>query len=139
MGWVKGNQPPDYGEGGGERTQTTVWEIESVSHAERKNFNHATPKPIGLFAIPLIKHTRTGEIAFEPFSGSGPQLIAADQLGRRCYGMEISPQYCQVIVDRYKAHCEKSGKPFECRLNGDDVSGYISKPDHVADADSMIA
>ena len=43
MGWVKGHPPPDYGEGNGERTQTTVWEVGSVRHAERKAFNHSTP------------------------------------------------------------------------------------------------
>ena len=102
MGWVKGNQPPDYGEGNGERTQTTVWEVGSVTQAERKEFNHATPKPVALFAIPIVKHTRTGEVCYEPFSGSGPQLIAAEQLGRKCYGMEISPAYCDVIVKRWE-------------------------------------
>lgn len=102
MGWVKGKQPPDYGEGNGERTQTTIWEIGSVSQAERKEFNHATPKPVGLFSIPLVKHTKPGEICYEPFSGSGPQLIAAEQLNRTCYGMEISPQYCDVIVKRWE-------------------------------------
>jgi DNA modification methylase len=102
MGWVKGNQPPDYGEGNGERTQTTVWEVGSVSQAERKEFDHATPKPVGLFSIPLVKHTKPGEICYEPFSGSGPQLVAAEQLNRTCYGMEISPQYCDVIVKRWE-------------------------------------
>ncbi len=102
MGWVKGNQPPDYGEGNGERTQTTIWEVGSVSQAERKEFDHATPKPVGLFSIPLVKHTKPGEICYEPFSGSGPQLIAAEQLNRTCYGMEISPQYCDVIVKRWE-------------------------------------
>lgn len=96
-------------------------------------------KPVEMFAYLMSNSTAPQEFAYDPFCGSGTTLIAADQLGRRCYGMEISPQYCQVIVDRYKAHCEKSGKPFECRLNGDDVSGYISKPDHVADADNLIA
>ena len=102
MGWVKGNQPPDYGEGNGGRTQTTVWEIGTVTQAERKEFNHATPKPVKLFEIPIVKHTKKGEICYEPFSGSGPQIIAAEQLGRRCYGMEISPQYCDVIVKRWE-------------------------------------
>jgi DNA modification methylase len=102
MGWVKGRQPPDYGEGHGERTQTTVWEIASVTQSERKDFNHSTPKPVGLFAIPIVKHLRAGEIAYEPFSGSGPQIIAAEQLNRTCYGMEISPQYCDVIVKRWE-------------------------------------
>lgn len=100
MGWVKGHQPPDYGEGAGERTQTTIWEIGSVTHAERKEFNHSTPKPTGLFTIPIIKHLKVGEIAYEPFAGSGPQFVAAQNLNRRCCGIEISPAYCAVILER---------------------------------------
>jgi DNA modification methylase len=41
-------------------------------------------------------------IVYEPFCGSGTTLIAAEQLGRKCYGMEISPQYCDVIVKRWE-------------------------------------
>jgi DNA modification methylase len=44
---------------------------------------------------------REGDV-FDPFLGSGTTLIAAEQLGRKCYGMEISPQYCDVIVKRWE-------------------------------------
>jgi DNA modification methylase len=100
MGWVEGHQPPDYGLGNGERTQTTVWEIGSVTNAERKEFNHATPKPVALFAIPIVKHLKPGELCYEPFAGSGPQFIAAEQLGRRCAGLELEPRFCDVIATR---------------------------------------
>jgi DNA modification methylase len=43
-----------------------------------------------------------GDSVYEPFCGSGTTLIAAEQLGRKCYGMEISPQYCDVIVKRWE-------------------------------------
>jgi len=46
--------------------------------------------------------SRAGEIVYDPFLGSGTTLIAAEQLGRKCYGMEISPQYCDVIVKRWE-------------------------------------
>lgn len=107
MGWVRGHQPPDYGEGAGERTQTTVWEVGSVSHAERKEFNHATPKPVALFTVPLVKHTKPGAVCYEPFAGTGPQFIAAEQTSRKCYGMEISPVYCDVIVRRWEEYTGK--------------------------------
>jgi DNA modification methylase len=103
MGWVEGQQPPDYGLGEGERTQTTVWDIASVTQAERKTFNHSTPKPVGLFTVPIVKHLLQGEIAYDPFAGSGPQIIAAEQLGRRCYAMDILPACCQVTIDRFEA------------------------------------
>ena len=102
MGWVKGHQPPDYGAGNGERNQTTVWELGNVSQAERKEFNHPTPKPVKLFEIPIVKHLEAGEVCYEPFAGSGPQFIAAEQLNRRCFGIELSPAYCDVIVERWQ-------------------------------------
>jgi len=107
MGWVKGHQSPDYGLGHGERTQTTVWEIDGVSKADRDAFEHATPKPVGLFTIPIVKHLRDAEVCYEPFAGSGPQFIAAQQLGRICLGIELDPVYCQVIIDRWEAFTGK--------------------------------
>ena len=98
MGWVQGHQPPDYAD----RTQTTIWEIESVSHSDRKEFNHSTPKPVELFRRPILKHLKAVEICYEPFAGSGPQFIAAEDTGRRCYGLEIEPAYCDVIVKRWQ-------------------------------------
>src|SRR3990167_117417 len=75
MGWVRGKEPPDYGRGDGERDQTTVWEIGTVSQQDRKEFNHATPKPVELFTIPIAKHTKQGQVVYEPFAGSGPQIM----------------------------------------------------------------
>jgi DNA modification methylase len=116
MGWVEGNRPPDYGEGEGERTQTTVWEIGTVTQAERKELNHSTPKPVGLFEIPIVKHLKRGEVCYEPFAGSGPQFIAAEQLNRRCYGIEISPQYCDVIVNRWQDYTGKKAQRVEAAV-----------------------
>ena len=114
FGW-RHTQPPDYGEGHGERTQTTVWEIAGVNQAERKEFNHSTPKPVALFEIPIIKHLLPGEIAYEAFAGSGPQIIAAERTGRRCFAMELEPRYVQVCIDRWQkftgATAVKEGAP----------------------------
>jgi DNA modification methylase len=107
MGWVRGNEPPDYGRGHGERDQTTVWNIASITQAERKEFNHSTPKPVALFEIPMIKHLRSGEICFEPFAGSGPQIIAAEKQGCSCFAMELEPKYCDVIVTRWQTYTGK--------------------------------
>ena len=109
MGWVQGHQPPDYGLGNGERTQTTVWEIDSVSRSDRKEFNHATPKPIELFVIPIIKHSREGEICFDGFAGSGPQIIAAAKLGRRCFAIEVDPKFVDVIRRRWTTWAREAG------------------------------
>ena len=102
FGWVKGHQPPDYGRGNGERDQTTVWEVDSVTSAEREEFQHSTPKPVGLFTQPILKHLLPSEICYDPFCGSGPQFIAAERLGMRCFGMDIDPLNCDVVVARWE-------------------------------------
>ena len=61
---------------------------------------HATQKPVRVMAWSL-EFVPEG-LVYDPFLGSGTTLIAAEQLGRKCYGMEISPQYCDVIVKRWE-------------------------------------
>lgn len=80
--------------------------------------DHPTPKPLEVFAIPMRQHTRPGEVCYEPFSGSGSQLIAGEKLGRRVFGLEISPQYCDVIVKRWLA----LGEGRKVIRNGEDVT-----------------
>jgi len=46
-------------------------------------------------------HTSVGDICYEPFSGSGSQIIAAERLNRRCFAMEIEPVFCDVAVQRW--------------------------------------
>ena len=92
-GWVKNNRAPWYSD----RKQTTVWEI-----GRENDHIHPTQKPVELFARPMEFNTKVGEVCYEPFAGSGTQFIAAEQLNRKCYGMEISPAYCDVIVKRWE-------------------------------------
>ena len=56
----------------------------------------------------MQQHTLRGEICYEPFAGSGTQFIAAERLGRRCFGVEISPRYCDLIVRRFIAFAGES-------------------------------
>ena len=58
-------------------------------------------KPVALWARAVNDGSRVGEVIYDPFLGSGTTAIAAEQLGRKCYGMEISPQYCDVILNRW--------------------------------------
>ena len=55
-----------------------------------------------LFRRPILKHLKPNEIAYDPFAGSGPQFIAAELTERRCFGLEIEPAYCDVIVHRWQ-------------------------------------
>jgi DNA modification methylase len=98
MGWVKGSQPRH----DGDQSVNSVWEIDWEGKARIVGNEHPTQKPVEVFARPMRKHTKRGELCFEPFSGSGSQLIAAEQLDRRCYAIEISPVFCDVAVARWE-------------------------------------
>jgi len=80
----------------GPSNEVTVWDIEQP----HRNEHHPTQKPIICMARAIKNHD--AESVYDPFIGSGTTLIAAEQLGRKCYGMEISPQYCDVIVKRWE-------------------------------------
>jgi len=62
---------------------------------------HPCPKPVEYAAWLVERAAEKSGLLFEPFCGSGTTLIAAEQLGRRCFGMEISPAYCAVILQRW--------------------------------------
>ena len=70
------------------------------NQAPGETTDHPTQKPAELFAIPIRHHTKKGDICFEPFSGSGTQLVAAESLGRVCYAMEKSPPFVAVALER---------------------------------------
>ena len=67
-----------------------------------RNAEHPTMKPILLFAPLIDNSSKVGEIVADGFLGSGSTMVAAHQLKRKCYGMELDPRYCQVIIDRMK-------------------------------------
>ena len=101
FGWVRPHKPTrhssDY--------PSSIWHIPTVRIGQVTE--HPTSKPLEVFRIPLQQHTRAGELCYEPFAGSGSQIIAAEQLGRRCNALEISPRYCDVIVRRFIAYVGK--------------------------------
>jgi hypothetical protein len=96
FGWLKGNKPPrvsgDY--------PSTIWNIPTVKVGEKTD--HPTSKPVEVFAIPMRQHARPGQTCYEPFSGSGSQIIAGEMIGRRVFAIEISPQYVDVAVKRWQ-------------------------------------
>ena len=64
--------------------------------------DHPTPKPLELVANQLRLTTDKGDIVADPFLGSGTTMIAAEKLGRRCYGIEIEPRYVDVSIRRWE-------------------------------------
>jgi DNA modification methylase len=104
MGWVRPNKPPRCADD----HPKSVWQIPTVPAGAQTD--HPTSKPVEVFAIPMVQHTLPGEVCYEPFSGSGSQHIAAEQLGRRCFGMEISPNYCDVVTARWEKFTGKKAE-----------------------------
>lgn len=68
----------------------------------QKNDLHPTMKPIPLLRRLILNTTRTGDMIYDPFLGSGSTLLACEQTCRKCVGIEVSPKYCQVIIDRWE-------------------------------------
>jgi ParB-like chromosome segregation protein Spo0J len=98
MGWIKGNLPPKVD---GAEFRPSVWDIHGLSGEDRPD--HPTPKPLECFAIPMRQHVARGGLCYEPFSGSGSQIMAGEATGRRVFAMEISPAYVDVAVLRWQA------------------------------------
>ncbi len=104
----------------GDRKQTSVWEVANMNPfggatgAENEVTGHATQKPVEIMRRPILNHTRSGEACYDPFLGSGTTLIAAESIGRNCYGIEIDPRYVDVAVQRWQ---QSTGK--EAVLEGD--------------------
>ncbi len=63
---------------------------------------HGTQKPVRLFEIPILNHTRQGEAVYDAFVGSGTAIIAAETTGRNCLALEIDPVYVQVALARWQ-------------------------------------
>jgi site-specific DNA-methyltransferase (adenine-specific) len=81
-----------------DKTKSTILHI----NKPHRNAEHPTMKPILLFA-PLIENSsKVGEVIVDGFLGSGTTMVASHQLKRKCYGLELDPKYCQVIIDRMR-------------------------------------
>jgi DNA modification methylase len=81
-----------------DRKQSDVWDVDRPTKSEL----HPTTKPIELINIALKNSSVASNLVMELFTGSGSTMVAAHQLKRKCYGMELDPKYCQVIVDRMR-------------------------------------
>lgn len=94
FGWVRGQKPPKLSE----VYPQSVWQVGKAE--SDTSDDHPTSKPIELWEIPILEHTRRGEICYEPFIGSGTHHIAAERLGRLCYGVELQPGFVAVTLER---------------------------------------
>ena len=83
----------------GDRKQTTLWEIAKNQKSET---GHSTQKPVECMRRPIENNSKIGDAVYEPFSGSGTTIIAAEQTGRRCYAIELNPEYVDIAVRRWQ-------------------------------------
>ena len=93
FGWKKGGSHQWHSD----RKQTTIWEYDRPKSSK----DHPTMKPIALMAYPIKNSTMTNCIVLDPFLGSGSTLIACEETGRICYGVELDEKFMDVIVKRY--------------------------------------
>lgn len=63
---------------------------------------HPTTKPVGLIRRLILNSTEIEDTVYDPFLGSGTTLLAAHQTLRRCIGIELDPEYCQLIINRWE-------------------------------------
>jgi DNA modification methylase len=90
----------------GPSNEVTTWEIAKPHVSDL----HPTMKPIELYARAMRNSSTSGDIVFDPFAGAGPVFIAAEQLNRVAYGVEIDPAYCDVIITRWETFSGKKAK-----------------------------
>ena len=84
----------------GPTNESTLWQIK---RSPTKDYNHPTQKPVALAHRAIKNSSKRGDIVLDMFLGSGTTLIAAENLNRVCFGVEIDPHYCDAIVRRYIA------------------------------------
>ena len=93
-GWSEGAAHNWYGD----RKQTTILEFDKP----HRNGEHPTMKPVELFAYQMEMSSKKDDNVLDLFGGSGTTMIAAEQLGRNAYLMELDPRYVDVIVNRWE-------------------------------------
>jgi DNA modification methylase len=100
----------------GDRKQTTLWQI--ASRGQDTETVHGTQKPVECMRRPIENNSSPGQAVYEPFSGSGTTIIAAEMTGRACHAVELSPAYVDVAVKRWQdftgqqAVLDGDGRPF---------------------------
>jgi DNA modification methylase len=104
-GWLENNGAHRWY---GPTNESTLWQ---VHRDPTKEYKHPTQKPLELAERAMRNSSRRGQIVLDTFLGSGTTLIAAERLARRCFGVEIDPYYCDVIVRRWIAFVGADNAP----------------------------
>jgi DNA modification methylase len=118
--YVRKKNAPWYGKAG---ENSTIWNSPSpkfiMGGSDEEKYDHPTQKPVALMRKSILNHTRSGELVYDPFLGSGTTLAAAEVTGRVCYGLDLDPKYVDVVVERWqglsgkRATLEGDGRTFD--------------------------
>jgi DNA modification methylase len=95
--YVVRNGAKGHYEGG--RKQSTLWQIEKPRNSET---GHSTQKPVECMQRPIENNSSPGQAVYEPFSGSGTTIIAAEMTGRSCHAIELNAAYVDVAIKRWQ-------------------------------------
>ncbi len=114
--YVRKKNAPWFGKAG---ENSTVWDSPSpkfiMGGSKEEKWDHPTQKPVEVMRRPILNHTLPGEAVYDCFLGSGTTLLAAEQIGRVCFGVELDPKYVDVIVRRWQQY---TGKQAQLDANG---------------------
>lgn len=128
------------------RNRTNVWEYAGANtlanndEGAKLSVVHPTVKPVAMVADALLDSSARGEIVLDSFIGSGTTLLAAERVGRICYGIEIDPTYVDVAIRRWQRYTgeqavQQSGKCFEEVAAGVALAGTTESRKDLPDCD----
>lgn len=104
-GWRKDGKHKWYGD----QKQTVVFEFDGIKNSKEEGCGHPSSKPVPLIAYLIKQSTQTNSLVLDGFLGSASTLIACEQIGRVCFGVELEPKFIDVAVKRYmKFHDDKT-------------------------------
>jgi DNA modification methylase len=103
-GWKEGQGKHNFY---GDRKNTSIWNVKRDSVA---GYKHPTQKPVALSQKAVLNNSKEDDIVFDSFLGSGSTLIACEKTNRKCYGIELDPKYCDVIVKRWEQFTGKKAE-----------------------------
>jgi DNA modification methylase len=85
-------------------------EIWTAKRLSAKDYEHATSKPVTLHEKAIKRCTKPGDIILDSFLGSGSTMLAGEQLGRKVYGLELEPRFCDLMIKRYELFTGKKAR-----------------------------
>ena len=106
----------------GDRKQRSVWDIANATGwrtIDDGRTGHATQKPLECMRRPMANHGKAGDLVYDPFLGSGSTLIAAEELGRVCIGLELMPGYVDMAIDRWEQYTGRRAERITTRASFD--------------------